>query len=74
MLVKKGNLAHASFPLQWNDVIISALFLMQEANIACASFPPWWSDGIQYILVLVQEPSFPHNGMMFDMHLCKTES
>jgi hypothetical protein len=74
VLVKKGNLAHASFPLQWNDVIIYALFLMQEGNIACASFPPRWNDVIEYILVLVQEPDFPHNGMMFDMQLCKTKS
>jgi hypothetical protein len=74
VLVKKGKLARASFPLQWNDVIISALLLMQEGNIACASFPPWWNDVIQYTLVLVQELAFPHNGMMFDMHLCKTES
>ena len=50
VVVQEGNLAHARFPLRWNDVARfplrwndvaqDELMLVQEGRLACARFPP----------------------------------
>jgi hypothetical protein len=40
VLVQEGKLAHASFPLWWDDVVRDELVLVQEGKLARASFPP----------------------------------
>jgi hypothetical protein len=42
--MQEGNLACASFPPQWDDVVRDELVLMQEGKLARDSFPPWWDD------------------------------
>jgi hypothetical protein len=34
VLVQEGNLAHASFPHWWDDVVRDALLLVQEGKLA----------------------------------------
>jgi hypothetical protein len=38
VLVKKGKLARASFPPQWNNVVRDALALFQEGKLSHAIF------------------------------------
>jgi hypothetical protein len=38
--VQEGNLARASFPPWWNDVVRDVLLLVQKGKVARASFPP----------------------------------
>jgi hypothetical protein len=38
--VQEGNLAHASFPRWWDDVVRDELVLVQEGKLVRASFPP----------------------------------
>jgi hypothetical protein len=44
VVVQYGNLAHAIFLPQWDDVVLDELILVKEEKLACASFPPWWDD------------------------------
>jgi hypothetical protein len=39
VLVQDGNLARASFPRWWNDVVRDEIVLVKEGKLACTSFP-----------------------------------
>jgi len=45
VFVKEGELAHASFPLGWSDVVqdVFALVLMKEGNLACVIIFLLWN-------------------------------
>ena len=57
MLVQEGNLAHASFPHWWDDVVQDAfaLVLMKEGKLACVIVFLRWNHVVRDVLVLVQE-------------------
>jgi hypothetical protein len=40
VLVQERNIAHASFPPQWNDIVRDVYMLVLEGKLARARFPP----------------------------------